>query len=106
MPALLSELGRERALLLRLAVMTDVTVTSGGFFKAIRPQAARHVVPGDCFITRSISKELMPESSFTASNAQVSHQTWKVSQRKYSHTFNSSLPVSFYRKCSLEFKDY
>ena len=43
---------------------------------------------------------------FTASNAQVLHQIWKVSQRNYSHTFNSSLPVSFYRKCPLEFKDY
>ena len=31
------------------------------FFKAIQPQAARHVVPGDCFITRSISMDLMPE---------------------------------------------
>ena len=30
-------------------------------FKAIRPQAARHIVPGDCFITRSISMDLMPE---------------------------------------------
>ena len=72
------------------------------FFKAIRP----HIVPGDCFITRSISKELMPESGFIALNAQVSHQIWQVSQRNYSHTLNSSLPVSFYRKCSLEFKDY
>ena len=31
------------------------------FFKAIRPQAARHVVPRDCFITTSISKEVVPE---------------------------------------------
>ena len=45
-------------------------------------------------------------SGFTASNAQVSHQTCKVSQRNYSHTFNSSFPVSSYRKFSLEFKDY
>ena len=43
---------------------------------------------------------------FTASNVQFSHQTWKVSQRNYSHTFNSSLPVSFYQKYPLEFKDY
>ena len=27
----------------------------------IRPQPARHVVPVDCFITTSISKELVPE---------------------------------------------
>ena len=31
------------------------------FFKAIRPQAARHIVPGDCFITTSISKGVVPE---------------------------------------------
>ena len=38
-----------------------VYVSHLGFFKAIRPQAARHVVPGYCFITTSISKEVVPE---------------------------------------------
>ena len=41
-------------------LLTYIT-ESKHFFKAIRPQAARHVVPRDCFITRSISKEVVPE---------------------------------------------
>ena len=35
---------------------------------------------------------------FTASNAQVSHQTWIVSQRNYSHTFFTYFSVSSHRR--------
>ena len=40
------------------------------FLKQSGPQGPRHIVAGDCFITRSIPMELMPESGFTASNTQ------------------------------------
>ena len=42
------------------------------FLKQSSPQGSRHVVPGDCFITKSISMNLMPEMvSFLVSQHQM-----------------------------------
>ena len=35
---------------------------------------------------------------FTSSNGQILHQTWKVSQRNYSHTYFKYFPVSSHQR--------
>ena len=71
------------------------------FFKAIRPQAARHVVPGDCFITRSISTYLMPERvSLPVSQQQMAKFCIKHGQFHKETTFDI-LPCQLPSKISI-----
>ena len=68
------------------------------FFKAIRPQAARHIVPGDCFITTSISKEVMPEM-VPLSVLQHQIPNFRIKLEKFSHRIYSHIfPFQFLSK--------